>query len=237
MAFRSIIFAPLYVITVIITTGIGGALGCFLSQKQRFFFPRITFHVTSFWLRIICGITYRVEGLENIPDYPCVIASNHQSAWETYALQVFISPLCTVLKRELLFIPFFGWSLAYMKPIAIDRSNAIAASKKVLKVGKSRLADGISVLVFPEGTRTKAGVDAEFKRTAAALAHNAKVPILPIAHNSGKFWPARTIWKQKGVIVMKIGKPIDTSGKTAEAIHNIYSEWIKREKSALESAV
>jgi 1-acyl-sn-glycerol-3-phosphate acyltransferase len=136
-----------------------------------------------------------------------------------------------------MFLPFLGWSLAFMKPIAIDRSSAISASKKVLKEGKRRLRDGISVLIFPEGTRTKIGADAEFKRTAAALAHSVKAPILPIAHNAGRFWPARTIWKQKGVIVMKIGKPIDTSGKTMEAIHNLYSEWIKREKKALEGVV
>ncbi|MDR2639495.1 MAG: 1-acyl-sn-glycerol-3-phosphate acyltransferase [Helicobacteraceae bacterium] len=230
MRFRSFLFTVGYVLIVFFITFAGSVAGRFIPYKARFFVPKGVFAGAAFWLRVTCGVKYRIEGAENIPQNRAFVAvSNHQSSWETFALHTFIAPACTVLKRELLWIPFFGWSVAFLYPIAIDRSNAINAYKKVLKTGAERLKNGINIIIFPEGTRVKIGEVKEFKKSAAVLAKQAGVAIVPIAHNSGVCWPAREFLKHSGTIVMRIGKPIETEGKTPDQIHNEYTEWIRKE--------
>ena len=233
MWFRSVLFTLGYVPIMLIVSVCGVIAGPFLPLKYRFFFPKIAFRANSFWLRLTCGIDYRIEGLENLPGTPCIVASNHQSAWETYALQTLIVPLCTVLKRELLWIPFFGWALAFTRPIAINRSQRVGASKAVIKTGLARLKAGVSVLIFPEGTRVKPGANVPFKRSAAVLAHQSGLPVLPVAHNAGSSWPARTILKKPGRITLKIGPPIEPQGKSADEIHAAYTEWIRQAAQSL----
>ncbi|MGE4294496.1 MAG: lysophospholipid acyltransferase family protein [Campylobacterales bacterium] len=236
MWFRSVIFTLGYVPIIFAVSVAGVVCGPFLPLKHRFLFPRAAFYGTAFWLRVTCGIDYRIEGLENLPATPCVVAANHQSAWETYILQTLIVPLTTVLKRELLWIPFFGWALALTRPIAINRSQRVGASKAVIKTGHDRLKSGISVLIFPEGTRVRPGVNVPFKRSAAVLAHQAGVDVLPVVHNAGEHWPARTILKKPGTITLKIGPLIGTTGKSADEIHELYTDWITRERASLQAS-
>ncbi|MDR1451162.1 MAG: 1-acyl-sn-glycerol-3-phosphate acyltransferase [Helicobacteraceae bacterium] len=234
--FRSFLFAIGYFLIIFSVTFAGSIAGIFIPYKTRFFVPKSVFHGAAVWLRVTCGVKYRIEGTENIPKNRAIVAvSNHQSAWETYALQTLIAPASTVLKRELLWIPFFGWSLAFLRPIAIDRSKAAAAYKKVLKVGAAKLRRGVNVIVFPEGTRVAYGARAEFKRSASVLAKQAGAAILPIAHNSGVCWPARKFVKRGGTIVMKVGEIIETQNKSVEQIHEEYTAWIRSAMLELES--
>jgi 1-acyl-sn-glycerol-3-phosphate acyltransferase len=176
----------------------------------------------------ICGLRYQVTGIKNIPSTAAVVLSNHQSTWEAIFMQVLLPTQCWVLKRELLLIPFFGWALALLKPIAINRKNSNAA-KQLLKQGAKRLRDGIFVIIFPEGTRVQVGACKPFKRSGAALAKEAGVDILPIAHNAGKLWP-RGLWITKpGTIKVVIGKPIRSAAHSVAEL----TTWINDTKASL----
>ena len=159
------------------------------------------------WLRLICGISIEIEGLNNIPTCPTVFLSNHQSTFETFCLQRLLRPVATVLKKSLFFIPFFGWTLYLQHPIAIDRGSPKSAMKQVLTRGVKRLTEGYNVLIYPEGTRISHGVLAPFARSGAALAIKAGVPVVPVAHNAGRLWPRQFI-KYPGTIRVMLGPPI-----------------------------
>ncbi|HWD30684.1 lysophospholipid acyltransferase family protein [Pseudomonas caricapapayae] len=169
-------------------------------------------------VRIFLNIKVKVSGAENIPKQPCVILSNHQSTWETFFLSAYFSPLSQVLKRELLYVPFFGWAMAMLRPIAIDRDNPKAALKQVASEGDKLLKDGVWVLIFPEGTRVPFGQIGKFSRGGTALAVNAGLPVLPIAHNAGKFWPKQGWNKRAGTIEVVIGAPMYAEGTGPRAI-------------------
>lgn len=171
------------------------------------------------WLsKVIVGIRYEVSGLENIPPQPCVILAKHQSTWETFFLSALFEPLSQVVKRELLYVPFFGWAMAMLKPIAIDRSNPKAALKQLAKQGDERIKQGAWVLIFPEGTRIPPGQIGKFSRGGAALAVNAGLPVLPIAHNAGEFWPKQGWAKYPGTIQVVIGPVMHAEGEGPRAI-------------------
>ena len=188
----------------------------------------------SFWakttlamLNILCGLKYDISGQENIPDKPCIIFSKHQSTWETMALQLLFTPQVWILKRELLWIPFFGWTLASMKSIAIDRSNGKKALKQIVDQGKKRLDEGNWVIIFPEGTRTRPGQKESYKIGGAMLAKNSGYDVLPIAHNSGEFWPKGQFLKHPGTIKMVIGPAIKTSNLSTKQINQESADWIE----------
>ncbi|MGI0118552.1 lysophospholipid acyltransferase family protein [Zooshikella sp. RANM57] len=182
--------------------------------------------VAVFICKIICGITFEIKGKENIPKDSCVIISNHQSAWETFFLQTLISPQSQVIKRELLFIPFFGWAFCLVQPIAIDRSNRRQSMKQILKKGSSLLKKGYCVLIFPEGTRKPSGHLGKFSTGGAVLAVNSGKKILPIAHNAGDCWPPKSFIKRPGHITIHIGKPIPTAGREYKTINDECRQWI-----------
>ncbi len=185
---------------------------------------------TMIWLLgIVCGIRHRVIGLENVPDEPCIVLCKHQSAWETLALQCILPPQVWVLKRELLWLPFFGWGLAMTSPIAIDRSDGKGAMKQLLKQGKERLKQGFFVVIFPEGTRIPYGKRGKYKIGGALLASSARVPVLPIAHNAGKLWGRNSFIKRAGLVTMSIGAPIQTGGIKADEINARAETWIEAE--------
>ncbi len=192
------------------------------------------------WLsKVFLGIRYEVKGAENVPDRPCVIQSNHQSTWETFFLSAYFEPLSQVLKRELLFVPFFGWAMAMLRPIAIDRDNPKAALKQVAKKGDELLRDNVWVLIFPEGTRVPYGTVGKFSRSGSALAVNADLPVLPIAHNAGKFWPKAGWIRTPGVITVVIGAPMYAEGTGPRAIAELndrvqaWNEQAQREMGSL----
>jgi 1-acyl-sn-glycerol-3-phosphate acyltransferase len=199
--------------------------------------PLVRYRIISGWTkimiflaRIICGIDYRVLGRENIPNEPCVVLSKHQSAWETLAFQSILPPQVWVLKKELLYIPFFGWGLALMSPIAIDRKSAGKALKQVLDQGQERLRSGFCVVIFPEGTRMKPGIKGKYRAGGAQLAIHTETPILPIAHNAGELWPRNAFLKYPGTITVSIGKPIrPSSNLDAGQLMQKVESWIENE--------
>lgn len=184
---------------------------------------RVTLHVLSF----ICGLKFEITGQENIPDKPCIIFCKHQSTWETMALQLLFTPQVWILKRELLWVPFFGWTLASMKSIAIDRSSGKKALKQVVEQGTQRLNEGNWVVVFPEGTRTRPGDKPNYKIGGAMLANKSKYDVLPIAHNAGEFWPKGQYVKKAGTIRMVIGPVIKSSELSTKEISHAAEDWIE----------
>ncbi len=191
-------------------------------------------NATLFWLWLCCGVRVRVRGSENWPQgRPCVIVGKHQSQWETFFLQIAHPPTATVLKRELLAIPFFGWGLRLMEPIAIDRSNPKQALRQIQEQGMDRIARGRNVLIFPEGTRTPVGKTGNYGRSGAELACRAGVPLVPVAHNAGVCWPARSFLKYPGTIEVVIGKPIETDGADSRQLTEQVKAWIEGEVAAM----
>lgn len=183
--------------------------------------------------RTICGIRYRVLGAENIPPRPCVILSKHQSAWETLAFQVILPPHVWVLKRELLWIPFFGWGLAMLSPIAIDRSAGVRSLRHTLEQGRARLAQGFSIVVFPEGTRTAPGARGTYHPGGAWLAVRTGTAALPVAHNAGLYWPRNAFLKYPGTITVSIGPALDSRAASPEVLNAQVEAWIEREMDRL----
>jgi len=186
------------------------------------------------WLaRWICGIRWRVEGLEHLPGRPAIILAKHQSAWETLAFQLIFPPQVYLLKRELLWIPFFGWGLAAMSPIAIDRARGRVALRRLAARGAERLAQGFWIVVFPEGTRTAPGRRRKYQLGGAWLAARTRAPVVPVAHNAGLRWPRKSFLKYPGLVTVRIGPVIDTAGRTAEAINVLAETWIEEQQHEL----
>jgi 1-acyl-sn-glycerol-3-phosphate acyltransferase len=187
------------------------------------------------WLRIIVGARYRVIGQEHLAQIhgPVVILAKHQSTWETLFLQLMFFPAITVLKRELLKVPFFGWGLNGLRPIAIDRDNPRDALKQVKEGGLKQLAAGNNLLLFPEGTRTAVGQRGRYARSGADIAIAAGVAVLPVALNSGICWPPKQLRKYPGLITVVIGAPIPTEGRSSKELIEQVETWIEAELSRI----
>lgn len=198
-----------------------------LPRKWRYAIITSWSTLTIAWLKISCGLDWQLSGQEHIPETPGVILCKHQSAWETIALQLIFPRQCQVLKRELLLVPFFGWGLASLNPIAIDRSSGPRALKRILKLGRERIQDGWWVLLFPEGTRIPPGEKGRYTRTGAALALKANTYVIPVAHNAGVFWARNALTKYSGTIQVIVGPPIDTHGKSTKIITREAETWIE----------
>ena len=211
-----------------------GLIGFILPLSVRFWLIKCWRRCFTFFERYILGIRVEVIGAENIPNEPCIIISNHQSAWETVGLQTLFSPCVFVLKEELLKIPFFGWGLASVKMIAIDRESSKQALKKVTEQGLDRIASGISVVVFPEGTRADPDETLPFQIGGAYLASKCRAPVIPVAHNAGAVWPKGASIKGPGVIRVVIGEPIQP-GLRAQELNDRVETWIRAQNSASET--
>ena len=183
--------------------------------------------------RYVLGIRYQVIGRENIPAEPSVVLAKHQSAWETVGLQEIFPPLVFVLKKELLRLPFFGWGLAALKMISIDRAAAKDALKQVFDQGRDRLSAGYWVVIFPEGTRVAPGQTCRYKPGGAHLAVRAGVRVVPVAHDAGELWRRGALSISPGLITVSIGPPIDPAGKTAAKINALAAAWIEGEMRRL----
>jgi 1-acyl-sn-glycerol-3-phosphate acyltransferase len=203
--------------------------------------PRMArYRIISGWSRLvillaraILGIDWRVEGRENLPSRPSVILAKHQSAWETLAFQHIFPPQVHVLKRELLWIPFFGWGLALMSPIAIDRSRGVAALRAIARRGRERLEQGFWVVVFPEGTRVAPGERRDYHVGGAWLAAASGAPIVPVAHNAGLVWPRNAFIKRPGTVTVRIGPAIDTANRDPKTVNQLAESWIEEQQKAL----
>jgi len=202
--------------------------------------PHIRYAVISkwapcmlWWLRVTCGLSFTVKGREHIPAEPSIILSKHQSAWETLALQRIFPPQVWVMKRSLLFIPFFGWALALTSPIAINRAAGREALKQLVAQGKDRLAKKFWVVIFPEGTRTAPGAQGKYHIGGAWLATHTETQVVPVAHNAGEFWRRNSWLKRPGVIQVSIGKPIQSAGLKPDALNKQVEHWIEAEMQTL----
>ena len=198
-----------------------------LPFAKRYYFATRWTAFNLWWLKITCNLNHSIDGLENIPTNASIIMSKHQSAWETLAIQLIFPTQVWIVKRELLWIPIYGWGLASMQPIAIDRGSAIKAFRQIVKQGCKRLAEGYWVVIFPEGTRVAPGQTKNYLPGGGMLAEKSGVSIIPIAHNAGYFWPRNRITKRSGTIQMVIGPAIDPKGKTATEITEEVAQWIE----------
>lgn len=183
---------------------------------------------SSLWLlKVICKLDYEVQGREHIGAQNCIVLSKHQSTWETIALHEIVPLGRWVFKRELMFIPVFGWALALTDPIAINRGAGRKAVNQLVRDGTKKLQQGKWLILFPEGTRTAPGSDRKYKIGGALLAEKSGYPVLPIAHNAGEFWPRHSFIKWPGTISVRIGPMIPTQGKRAEDILAEARDWIE----------
>jgi 1-acyl-sn-glycerol-3-phosphate acyltransferase len=189
----------------------------------------------TFWLRITCNIDHKVEGLEHLTKTPAVILSKHQSAWETIAFQTIFPPQTWVLKREALWIPFFGWGLASTKPIAINRVARFRSLSQLLEQGEKRLAEGRWIVIFPEGSRMKPGVRGHYSPGGAMLAARTGTPIIPVAQNSGLHWGRRRFVKHPGTIRVCIGPAIQAQDRKVREVNSEAEEWIENKMKELPS--
>jgi len=226
--FRSLVFYIGYILVTLILAFLCLMLFWLFPDSKRHLFNKLWCSIVLTWCKLTCGIHYRIHGLENIPDQPVVALANHQSEWETMFMFRYLAPVSPILKKELLAIPVYGWAMRIIKPIAIDRSRRHNAGKSILNQGQQRLRSNRSVMIFPEGTRAEAGNIGKFSRGGAKLAIAAGVPILPIAHNAGNYWPVRRFLKYPGTIHVHIGAPVETSNRDASELTEAIESWIRQ---------
>lgn len=188
------------------------------------------------WLKVTCALDYEVEGRAHIPSGPAIILCKHQSTWETLVLQAVFPPQVWVLKRELMWIPLFGWGLALLRPIAIDRQAGRRAMEQIVTQGRERLESGLWVAVFPEGTRVPPGQRKKWGAGGAMLAAASGYPVVPVAHDAGYYWPRRGFLKRPGTIRMTIGRPIASAGRSAAEINSEAETWVNEQMRLLDMA-
>lgn len=229
---RSVLFA-IAMTLVTLPYGLFAFLVFPLPPMKRYRIVTSWTRIVMWMVRVILGIRYKVIGEDNLPSQPAVILAKHQSAWETMAMQLIFPPVAFVLKRELLRVPFFGWGLAQMPGIAIDRSAGKDALAQVVDQGTQRLAEGFWVVVFPEGTRVAPGTSRRYKPGGAWLAKQAGAPVVPVAHNAGDFWRRNAFVKRPGEVIVSIGPVIDTQGLEAAEVNARSEEWIEAEMRRL----
>lgn len=213
--------------------GVALVLLTLLPLRARFFVVGLWRHGFMGLACWVLGVKMEIKGRENIPPQPVLVLAKHQSAWETVALQEIFVPTVFVLKQELLRIPFFGWGLAALRMIAIDRSAGKEALRQMLEQGKDRLAKGIWVVVFPEGTRVPPGQQVRYKPGAAYLATKTGTPVLPVAHNAGEVWPKKALLIRPGTITVSIGPAIETQGLKDAQVNGAVEAWIEGEMRVL----
>jgi 1-acyl-sn-glycerol-3-phosphate acyltransferase len=227
--------STLFSLYMIVATIITGTLALVLTPfpyKWRYSCINVYAHSVVKVLTLLCGIHYSVEGREHV-QHPAIIFCKHQSTWETYILQIIFPPISFVFKSELLWIPFFGWGLAAMKPISIKRGTGHKAVKQLVTGGIKRLHENLSVVIFPEGTRTHASGPGRYRIGGAVLAAESGYPVIPVAHNAGEFWKRKGFIKKPGHITVRIGPAIETKGKTAETILDEAKQWIENQMTEI----
>jgi len=225
---RSLIYFVLFVAT----TAVFGVIVLVsallpLSIQQRYVIPRSWGLLLTWLVGVICGLTYVVEGQENLPKEPFISLWKHSSTWDTFAQMFVVPPAAWLLKREVTWIPIVGWAVSTYQPIAINRSAGHSAVNQVVSQGRERLNAGMGVIVYPEGTRVAPGQTRKYGISGALLATETGAPIVPIAHNSGYFWRRHSILKKPGLIRVVIGPPIETRGRTAREVNEQAQRWIE----------
>ncbi|AKH21103.1 lysophospholipid acyltransferase family protein [Sedimenticola thiotaurini] len=232
---RSLLYLVSLVITTVILASVLSVVGWLLPYRQRCLIANSWGTVNLWFLKHLCRLDYEIEGLEKIPESGAIILAKHQSAWETMALRSLLPPeQAWVLKRELMWVPFFGWAAATVQPIAINRKAGRQAARQVIEIGLERLKQNRLVIIFPEGTRVAPGEHKRYGMGGALLAEKSGVPVIPIAHNAGTFWRRRDIRKYPGVIKVVVGDPISSQGKKAADINKEVETWIENTLSHIQ---
>jgi 1-acyl-sn-glycerol-3-phosphate acyltransferase len=234
---RSFLFLSIMIIVTVIWAPIC-ILFAPLPYNQRYY-ATARWNVFMIWAaKVICGIRYQTKGFENFPDGPVIVLSKHQSAWETiFLLMATPRPLVFVFKKSITYIPFFGWAIALMRMIPIDRSKGKDAFAQVVVQGRIRLADGQWVIMFPEGTRIPVGQKGHYKGGGTRLAVETNTPVIPIALNSGECWPKNSFLKRPGLVTVSVGKPISPEGLTAPELMQKVEDWIEAEMRVISPQV
>lgn len=216
---RSTVFYVGYALITIVWGTLGTAFGWLMPFKLRFaFIVGCWTRLSLTWLRLTCGIRWEITGLEQLPDQPCIVFARHESTWETLFLQTVIAPQATLIKRELLWIPFFGWAFSTLRPIAIDRSDGRKALRQLIQDGGDRLRRGMWVVLFPEGTRVSSDAPVHLQPGGSALASATGFPVVVFAHDAGRRWPAHTFAKQPGLIRGAFSAPIETENLSTKQV-------------------
>ena len=214
---RSLLFYIGQIISTILIAPIG-VIAFPLDFKKRYYLITRWAVFNLWWLKLCCNIRYEIVGIDNIPEKPCIVMCKHQSAFETLALQRIFIPQIWVLKKELLRIPIYGWGLASMQPIAINRALTIKSFKQIADQGYERLKKGYWVVIFPEGTRVAPNKKKKYLPGGGMLAKKSGAQVVPIAHNAGRLWPRNSMIKKPGLITIKIGPVIKSENKSAKEI-------------------
>ena len=225
---RSLLFYIGQIISTILIAPIG-IIAFPLDFKKRYYLITRWAVFNLWWLKICCNITYEIKGKDNIPGKPCIVMSKHQSAFETLALQQIFIPQVWVLKKELLQIPIYGWGLASMQPIAINRDSTIKSFRQIADQGCERLQKGYWVIIFPEGTRVAPNKKKKYLPGGGMLAEKSGAQVVPVAHNAGRLWPRNSMIKKPGLITIKIGPVIESENKSAKEITDEVENWIEKE--------
>lgn len=231
---RSLLFYIGQIISTILIAPIG-VIAFPLDFKKRYYLITRWAVFNLWWLKICCNVTYEILGKENIPKKPCIVMCKHQSAFETLALQRIFIPQVWILKKELLQIPIYGWGLASMQPIAINRDSSIKSFKQIADQGCERLEKGYWVIIFPEGTRVAPNKKKKYLPGGGMLAEKSGARIVPVAHNAGRLWPRNSMIKKPGLITIKIGPVMESKNKTAKEITNNVENWIEKTVGELPS--
>tara|TARA_B110000263_G_scaffold46539_1_gene38639 strand:- start:2107 stop:2814 length:708 start_codon:yes stop_codon:yes gene_type:complete len=229
---RSLLFYIGQIISTILIAPIG-IIAFPLDFKKRYYLITRWAVFNLWWLKICCNITYEIKGKDNIPGKPCIVMSKHQSAFETLALQQIFIPQVWILKKELLQIPIYGWGLASMQPIAINRDSTIKSFRQIADQGCERLQKGYWVIIFPEGTRVAPNKKKKYLPGGGMLAEKSGAQVVPVAHNAGRLWPRNSMIKKPGLITIKIGPVIESENKSAKEITNEVENWIEKEVGEL----
>lgn len=229
---RSLLFYIGQIISILVFAPLGVIIFP-LKFETRYYLITRWAAFNLWWLKICCGIHYKVEGQDNIPDKPCIVMCNHQSAFETLALQLIFVPQVWILKRELLKIPIYGWGLASMQPIAIDRGSVIKSFRQIVEQGCERLKQNLWVIIFPEGTRITPTEKGKYLPGGGLLAEKSGSNVIPVAHNAGYLWPRNSMIKKPGLINFVIGPAIDSSNKNAKQITREVECWIEETANKL----
>ncbi len=225
---RSLLFYIGQIISTILIAPIG-VIAFPLDFKKRYYLITRWAVFNLWWLKICCNVTYEIKGKDNIPRKPCIVMSKHQSAFETLALQQIFIPQVWILKKELLQIPIYGWGLASMRPIAINRDSAIKSFRQIADQGCERLKKGYWVIIFPEGTRVAPNKKKKYLPGGGMLAEKSGAQVVPVAHNAGRLWPRNSMIKKPGLITIKIGPAIESENKCAKEITDEVENWIEKE--------
>jgi 1-acyl-sn-glycerol-3-phosphate acyltransferase len=234
-AIRSAIFVVYMVVTVIPWAVLCLVVSIFVRGERLYWFVIVWLRMAIWGARAICGVRSRVHGFDHLPGTPVILLPKHQSTWETFAFPTLMPrPLCYVFKRELLFVPFFGWTMARMDLIHIDRSKRAEAWAKVAEQGRRYMSQGNWVIMFPEGTRTPRGSQGTYKHGGTRLAVETGRPVVPIAVTSARCWPRKSFLLRPGVIDISIGTPIDSTGRAADELMREVERWIEAEMRRLD---